>query len=213
MIEKYKPLRQSILDYHTSKDYEGSIKQCYLLLEQILSKENKQDDEWYCYHMLSFNYYVLKNFDIAIENGKYAALLIKNYNTGNYTRTIWHLGNCHKELGNIKEAIRMFKICIRYYKSINSNKLRLTCIFNVSKLLKMPNIMEKALNLYAKENNKADVTVYNQNEYEQSVINQMYIDTFEMYINLNKSQEAVRLLATITNRDVKKSLCKKLLIA
>lgn len=213
MIEKYKPLRQSILDFHTAGDYEDSIKECYTLLEQVLDEENCKDDEWYCYHMLSFNYYKLNEYYLAIENGKYAAIEIKDYNLGNYARTAWLLGNCHKETGNIKEASKMYRMCLQYYKSIECNTLRLNCTFNIAKLLKMPNVMKKTLNLYIAENKKTDNTIYNQKEYEQTVIREMYIDTFNMYINSDKKQEAIGFLNKIQDKDTRKLLSKKLLIA
>lgn len=73
--------------------------------------------------------------------------------------------------------------------------------------------MEKVLKLYITENDKADGTVYNQQDYEQSVIREMYIDTFEMYIGSNKRQETIRLLNTIKDKELRKLLCKKLLVA
>lgn len=213
MIEKYRHLREAIKQYNCEMEYEKSINESFKLFE-LLSKDNaSKDDEWFCHYMVSYNYYLLKEYELASEYGKYAALIIKNIDDSNYNRTIWHLGNCYKKTGDIKEAIRMFKICSYYYKSIKSNKLRLTCLYNIAELLEYTGAMEKILKLYTVQNESHDPTVYMQDTYEKSVIHEMYIGAVNLYIAQNKNDRAFRLINSIWDKELKKQLSKKLLVA
>lgn len=211
MNEKYKHLRESIRQSCTT-DCQKSIKESFRLLQVLLKDRVNKEDEWFCYYMISYNYYLMNEYELAVEYGKYAALTIKNADAVNYNRTIWHLGDCYKKFGKTREAIKMFKICSSYYRG-KSNRLRLTCLFNIAELLEYTTIMEKILKLYIHEAESNDPTVYMQEKYEQSVIIQMYIGTVDMYIAQGKNDKAIRLIQSILDKDLKLQLSKKLLAA
>lgn len=197
-----------------SKQYMESIKKCYELLELLANEtQEKTMDEWFCNHMLSYDYYLQGDYELSIEYGKYAAIIIKNYDDTNYNRTVWLIGNCYREEGNNNEAIRMYKICSNYYRNIKSNRLRLSCLFNISKLIKSVDTMERIIKLYSQEVDKIDKTIHNQMDYEKSVLSEMYIDTVNMYIADNKMDKAFRVINTIQDKHLRKQLGKKLMAA
>lgn len=145
----YREIRKEIVSLNYSKKYKDSNRKCYELIELLLfTSKDINDDLWYCYYMLSNNYYLMKEYNLAIENGKYAAFVIRNYNFVNYNRTVWHLANCYKDKGNPREAIKMYNYCAHYYRKTNNKKSRMLCLFNIAKLLNMHNVMEKIISLY-----------------------------------------------------------------
>lgn len=150
-MEKYNEVKDEIIDLNHLRQYKDSNKKCYELIELLLfTSKNINDDLWFCYYMISKNYYLMEEYDLAIENGKYAAFVIRNYNLVSYNKTVWHLANCYRDGGNCREAIRMYNYCSHYYRETNNKKLRMICMFNVAKLLNMFTIMEKIRSLYIK---------------------------------------------------------------
>lgn len=148
-MEKYNEMRKEIINLNSSRKYADSNKKCYELIELLLfTSKDINDDLWFCYYMISNNYYLMKEYDLAIENGKYAAFVIRNYNLVNYNKTAWHLANCYRDKGNQRDAIRMYNYCAHYYRKTNNNKSRMLCLFNKAKLLNMFSIMERIRSMY-----------------------------------------------------------------
>lgn len=144
MIEKYDGIRKEIINLNNSKLFEASNKKCYEFIEILLFiSKNINDDLWFCYYMISYNYYLLKEYVLAIENGKYATFVIRNYNPANFNKTIMHLANCYRDKGNPRDAIRMYKYCAHYYKKTNNNTSRIQCLYNIAQILNISSVMEK----------------------------------------------------------------------
>lgn len=150
MIEKHEGIRKEIISLNNSKKYADSNKKCYEFIELLLfTSKNINDDLWFCYYMLAYNYYMMREYSLAIENGKYATFVIKNYNLVNFNKTILLLANCYRDRGNTRDAIKMYKHCAHYYKKTNNNISRVLCLYNIAKLLNMKVIMVTLENLFA----------------------------------------------------------------
>lgn len=148
-MEKYNEIRNEIINLNNSGKYEDSNRKCYELIELLLfTSKNINDNLWFCYYMISFNYYLMKDYNLAVENGKYAAFVIRNYDLVNYNKTVRLLANCYRDRGDSRDAIRMYNYCARYYRKTNNKKMRILCMYNIAKLLDMAGIMEKLKSLY-----------------------------------------------------------------
>lgn len=149
MNEKYDEIREEIINLNNSKKYVDSNKKCYEFIEMLLfTSKNINEDLWFCYYMISYNYYLMKEYILAIENGKYAEFVIRSHNLVNFYRTVLLLANCYKDKGNCRDAIRMYKHCAHYYKKTNNRISRVLCLYNIAKLLNMTSITETLKNLF-----------------------------------------------------------------
>ncbi len=142
MIEKYDYIRKEIIRLINSGNYADSNRTCYEFIEMLLFNSNNiNDDLWFCYYMIAYNYYMMGMYALAIENGKYAAFVTRNYNPSNYNKTILLIASCYKDKEDSRKAVIMYKQCARYYKRTNNDTSRASCLYSIARLLNMNSVM------------------------------------------------------------------------
>lgn len=178
----------------------------------ILKPENV-DSLWFCNYYLSFNNLKLKNYKDAWEYN-IAALNLALKNSNQYIHTLWLKATIHKYLNENKEAIDCYKICAEYYKENNCIKFYLNNLFDMAKIEKNTVSMERILKTYIRATNSdEELNKYNAETFLDNFIIEMYEELIALYIQNNNKEKAIRLLKTIANKELKKELSSKFLIA
>ncbi|URZ06801.1 tetratricopeptide repeat protein [Clostridium felsineum] len=132
------------------KEYKECIERTKLLLQEIKLTQysNKKPDEWFCYIELARCYKNINQYDKAL---KYIKQAEQNYwdDYGFDYMGITCKASIYEAMGNIDDAILLYRQCLEYIKTIpNMERVEASTMFNIGYLSRNPFIMNRAINIY-----------------------------------------------------------------
>lgn len=218
MLKEFENIRNDIRHTRiTEKKYTEAISKCFNYID-ILNKlpcSLTSDDMWFVHHDLGISNKKLGNFNAAIKH----ELIAINYTNHalndcdyRYLYSIWLIATCYEELGNIKEAIKLYGECSRAYRLLHDEQQRICCVWNKAKLYRNEKCMLKLIKIYENKSLNISIKTYGDLEYDD-VLKEMYSDLFKLYIVEDKAKAFNLLLYNVKNKDLKMNLGKLLEVA
>lgn len=211
MLGEYEELRNEIRHLRIiNKNYLGAISKCNDYLKILNDEKNKNvnNEKWFCYHNMALSNKKTGNFQVAIKNELLAINNTKGNYDSKYYSSIWLIAECHICLGNVKEALDLYKECSIFYKSIEEENLRICITWNKAKIFRSIKAMLKIIKIYEKDNLNSIVKTYGDMEYDD-ILTEMYTDLFNLYFETDK-QRAFNLLYILKDKSLRRELSKQL---
>ncbi|MDD4779160.1 MAG: hypothetical protein PHT02_00955 [Tissierellia bacterium] len=196
-MSNFEKKREDVLYFKKIKQFKNSIDICQTVLD-IIEKNNidNNSDKWFFNLQLGINYKRLKQCKKALT---YIEKSIQYcYTQDEYMESIWMFGCCNDMLGNKKRALKFYNKCLNYYKRNKMFMEETYMLFNIGRLYKDIDTINKVINMY-KLNNVDSFRLDN-----------AYETLFELYIEKNDLKNAKVIVDNIINLDTRKNLIVKI---
>lgn len=149
--KKFYEMKCDIFEAHKRKEYQSVLKTCDKLIKEIDSCDfdEKNSILWFSYYYKANALDELEQWDLAISNIKLSLKYIGKLGeiSENHTYSLFVLGRCYWNIGDIENALILYNNLCRYYAKSGNTIMRISVLFNKVMILKNVNRLKQLIKI------------------------------------------------------------------